>query len=394
MKGKVLSVVIISGIMLTSGVANAYGKGDQFKILKNVNAIESQQELKMEKIKGYNITDTFQEDGFIVEPEVSRGEAIKEILIKGVKNQDDQSIDVSSLNARSILSIHEFNGYLYLMCSPPIKNSAAPREVKTYKMNMKSKEIRDISSYIKGDEVFYQYAYDDKKNLILANWREGKVRSVNKDFKEIQNIQLPIKKGENDIYYDNNLISIKEEDGHITKIYFKRIKTKKNGFMGFDEELSEEAYVYDVNAGVEKILPFKETILSIEAKNGRIFIEEKRGDHVYLTQKDEMGRTLNEEYLYNRKKGYSAGKLEICPNGEFAVLQFARTFEDINKGEIHELYLIDMKNHKKIKLMAVEQEEGSIGGAVWSKNGKRLGIHLRNRVGEGEDCIIKIEDVL
>ncbi len=392
MKGKVLSVLIISGIILIVGGVNTWGKEDRFKIIEN--DIEAQPEFKMEKIKGQKIIGNFQEDGFIVQEEVSfkEEEPLKEILIKGLKNHDDQSIDVSGLNIKSIWNMKESNGCLYFTAK---KNNTSRKDT-AYEINIKNKEIRDLSSYIEENEVFYQD--DEEKNFILVNRRAGKIRSLNKHFKEMQNFQLPIKKGEKDMYYENNIRAIKAEGMNITKVYFEREQIKKDGYMGLDEILSKQTYVYDANLGIERILPFKETILSFVAeRRGRIFIEEKVDDNVYLTQKDERGRTLNKEFLYNMKKGYLRREVDISPNGEFAVMNFIRTFEKDNKEEvdrIQELYLIDMKNHKKIKLMAFEEGEGNINGTIWSKNSKKLGINSRDIARQGQYCILKIDEII
>lgn len=392
MKGKVLSILTIIGIILLLGLSNNWGQEDKFKIMENANAIESHQELKMEKIGGYDIIGSFGNEDFVVKQKsFSNNEGpIKEILIRDVKNNDKQSIDLSNLNirARSIWNVQESNGYLYFTAR---KNNKAKEDV-AYEINIDSKEIKDISNYIKENESIYHS--DNQKSLILANKNEGRIKNLSKDLKEIQNFQLPVKKGENDIYYDNNIVSIKKEDAKITKVYFIREKMKKDGYMGLDEILSKEAYVYDAALGAEKILPFKETILNMNERNGNIFIEEKRGDNVYLTQKDENGKTLNEEFLYNRKKGYLRKKVEISPNGEYGVMHFIRTFDKNNKS-IEELYLIDMKNHKKFKFMAFEEGEGTFHNIIWSKNGKNLGVNLLNNIAqELEYCIIKIEDII
>lgn len=398
MKGKVLSAVIVSGIILTTGVVNGWGGEDQFRILENTNAIESLQELKIEKIKGYDVIGNFQDDGFIIVKEqftnIAKG-SVKEILLKDIKNHKEESIDVSSLNLKRICHIKESNGWLYFNAYTASKSQEKTTEA-VYEVNLKNKKIRDISSYIDENENIYQC--DHEKGFILVNNKEGRIRSLDRNFKEIQNFQIPIKEGQNDIFYLNNIKSIKEEGGHITKVYFLREKMKEEGYLGLDEILSQQAYVYDVDLGVERMLPFKETILSLEERRGQIFIEDKRDNNDYLTQKDEMGKTLNEVFLYSKEKGYLRRDVNISPDGRYAVMHFIRTFEkDINEKDIErieELYLIDIKSRKKTKLIAVEEGEGGIFDTIWSENGRKLAINLSNMARESEYCIVNIEDVL
>lgn len=398
MKRKVLSVVIVIGIILTAGLVNRWREENKFKIIENVNATESLQELKKEKIKGYDVIGNSKDDGFIIVREqsthITKG-TVKEILLKDIKNRKEESIDVSSLNVKHIKSIKESNGLLYFTAYIAPKSRKKATEA-TYEVNLKNKKIREISSFVKEHEIIHQY--DNEKGLILVNKKEGRIRSLDRNLKEIQNLQLPIKEGQNDIFYINDIRSIKEEDGHITKVYFLREKMKEEGYLGLDEILSKQVYVYDVDLDIERMLPFKETISSLAEIKGKILIEDKRDNNIYLTQKDEMGKTLDEVFLYNREKGYLRSDVNISPDGKYAAMHFIRVFEKNSneKGvnQIQELYLIDIKNRKKIKLIAVEEGEGKIFDTVWSKNGKSLATNLSNMSRESEYCIVNIEDVL
>lgn len=382
MKRKILSIAILSGVIMTAAAATVFGQGDDFKIILNKTNIESMQEIQAEKVKGYRVEASVGENGFVIKPEFNwRDEkTIDKIFLKNIGDKKDVEIDISDLNSKYISCISESMGKLYIEASGG----------KKYQIDTGSGKIKDVSKTITKDEYILA-SYDD--GLVLTNSKTSQVRLIDQNLVQTQDIHLPIRKGQDDIFYINYIKFVNREGSKIKKVYYVREKLKKEGHLGLDEIVARTACVYDVSQGQERELPFGEHVAMLDKKQDKIFIEEYRGDDIYLVQKDESGKTIDEEFLYNMDKGYLRTSVEISPNGKYGLMNFIRTFGNDESNTIQELYLIDIENHKKKKIMDFEKGEGNINRTTWSQNSKSIGINLRNITKEAEYVIVNIEDI-
>lgn len=382
MKRKILITAILSGVIMTAAAVTAFGQGDDFKIILNKTNTESMQEIQAEKVKGYRIEASIGENGFVIKPEFNwRDEkTIDKILLRKIRDKKDVEIDISELNSKHISCIGESMDKLYIKSS----------DSKKYQIDTASGRIKDVSKYITKDENILE-SYDD--GLVLTNSKSSQVRLIDQNLVQTQDIHLPIRKVQDDTFYINDIKFVKREGSKIQKVYYIREKLKKEGHLGLDEIVARTACVYDVSQDQERELPFGDHLAMLDKKQDKIFIEEHRGDDFYLVQKDESGKTIDEQFLYNRNKGYLRNSVEISPNGKYGLMNFIRTFGNDESNTIQELYLIDIENHKKKKIMDFEKGEGSINRTTWSQNSESIGINLRNITKEAEYVIVNIEDI-